>query len=249
MATLRQNPETIDRGEWPTVQSHGFVVGRGCLQLGGEYTQVHRFSMMFDLSEDGAVCGNQNSSVFNFGMRYATGVPVKEAIVTRIKRVFWLYTLGQSLMHFTDIDTAFSTPLRHGLCAAIDGKPPIVPQITSLFDVSCPADIARFIIPVRIRVTINTMPRRWSLTDIDEKSFKRMQPTFTDCNSTSAVVRPRFNSWVGASLYDARPDAIGRCFRHAVGACTHGIIQNHVRAIGSSIRLNCSHSVTVSQGA
>lgn len=248
MATLQRNPETIDRGVRPTIQSHGFVVGCCSLNLCGERTQVNRLSVVFNLSENSTVCGNQDASILRLWMRCAFAVSMKKSVVVRIKRVFRRHTLRQSLMHFTDINITFCTPLRHGLGSVINCEPSIASLVTALFIVSRPADVARFVVPVLIWVAINTVLRRRSFADIAEERCERMPPAFTDHDSTSAVVRPCFNPWVSASLYDTRPNTISRCFRHAVCVATHGIIQNHVRMGRSSIQLNCSQNPVFSQG-
>ena len=93
----------------------------------------------------------------------------------------------------------------------------------NMFGYACIAGLLKFRRPSAIRWrireiiidSINRMCRRWSMSHVLNKSFKR-QPFIAHCNATASITRKTLIFWIRASLKHVAPASIFRSVRHSM---------------------------------
>ena len=81
--------------------------------------------------------------------------------------------------------------------------------IQGLFSFCGPTDITWFIITIRIRIAVKTMPFRWFNADILKKCFK-LGPRYMEGNTTSTIIAVTRRIWITAPLLHATPGIMGQ---------------------------------------
>lgn len=111
--------------------------------------------------------------------------------------------------------TKIVSPGSHRLCLASECDQTIRPLVKQLFSVGGPAAILR-----AIRTVIVDTLYRVALTracpHVQKKCLKRVSPTVTHCDATTAVVTPSRVTADRAATDHRTPHVVNRCFAHAV---------------------------------
>lgn len=81
------------------------------------------------------------------------------------------------------------TPFAQTMCFTVQGQKDSATSVSRLLSTCCPTHIARFIVAIVIRVSIQAMLRCRAWPDIFQKCFKRVTPSVTDNNTTPTIAR------------------------------------------------------------
>lgn len=118
-------------------------------------------------------------------------------------------------------DGLFSRPLRHRLCPALKSNPMISPRIVRLFYGRRPVAIVWRVGPV-ILLALNRMLRTGAWPHIFVKGRKRLTPSITHCDATSAIIRKIRVSRVHCPASDMLPRFI--FYRLVLSRC-HAVLR------------------------
>lgn len=93
----------------------------------------------------------------------------------------------QSRTKRADINSGANTPIFQAQGLLFVCQHHIVSLISVLLVRSSPSAITNFVIATLVRISINTVPDRWSFTHIFQKRLKRISPPFADLNAIRAI--------------------------------------------------------------
>lgn len=108
-----------------------------------------------------------------------------------------------------DVNSRFLSPSSKTLSLAVEGKNSYVSTVACLFGRSGPSHIVWFIVAVIVNA-INRVFYRRTFAHVRQEILKRLAPSLTDFDASSAVACIRNMLGIGTSGYHARPDKVFR---------------------------------------
>lgn len=133
---------------------------------------------------------------------------MKTTINGNLDRIFNRPTSCQSSMKRIDINSGAIAPVFHAQSFSFVCQHHIAASVAVLLVASSPPAITRLVISTLVRITINAVQERWSLTHILQERLKRIAPPIAHLNALRAIPLIVFIRAVVASRQHRHPRTV-----------------------------------------
>lgn len=108
-------------------------------------------------------------------------------------------------------------PFANGQSYTVMREAAVIAPVIGLLFASGPPHVAGFVIPIRVRESVDCVKHRRPLANIRQKVLERLSPSFANDDATTAVAMKMRRPWIRTSLNHRHPRSVrwGRSFSAA----------------------------------